>query len=169
MNTEYSLYLDMDGVLVGFDGWHLNPKTKDLVKNGSIEEFWSNLGWEVGGKEVYNAAKRLFRDVYILSSTGAMDEVAYHEQVSNGKMQWIKNHNLDFKDVYFVSTRHHKQKYASPMSILVDDVDSTIKEWNTSGGTGVLHNSKSYQDTIIQLEEFVKPIRMYELLRRGLR
>jgi hypothetical protein len=35
---------------------------------------------------------------------------------------------------------------------LVDDLEDTIKSWDSRGGIGILHDFNNYQDTIDELE-----------------
>ena len=84
-NNEYILFLDMDGVLVDYDGGFSNltggiksgeiykKYGPDKVRDISLAtgmKFWFNLGWERGGQELWNAASSLFNDIRILSSAG---------------------------------------------------------------------------------------------------
>lgn len=181
-NTEYVLYLDMDGVLVDFEGGYLkissglslqeyaNAYTIEDARQRYLDEgasFWANLGWIHGGKELWDAASRLFERVCILSSAGTTDEEKA-SIVAAGKREWLKNNIPSIPDnrIFIVPGKHRKQEYAAKDAILVDDVAATIKQWNANGGYGILHNSKNYKKTIEDLEDISRPMKLSEIVKR---
>lgn len=180
MNIDYVLYLDLDGVLVGFEegyrkiskGMTFDEYADKYGKDAAIRHFqargynfWENLGWENGGKEVYDTAKHLYRDVRILSSTGTKELGPRHEEIAKGKRKWINRNGLEFSRIVIVHNRHLKQNYATPMSILVDDLRSNIREWNAAGGTGIYHDVRRYHHTIAELGELSKSISFSEIAK----
>jgi len=182
MNDDITVWLDMDGVLVGFDRGYMDVTKglsfkdyeekfgKEAAKNQFLvrtEDFWANLPWEDGGKEVYETAKHFYKDVRILSSTGTKERGPKFDQVTAGKKLWIQKQGLSFTEIVIVPDRHDKQKYATPMGILVDDLGSNIREWDSQGGTGVLHNSRNYNTTLVELGEYSKPISFSEIAKRA--
>lgn len=187
MNETYKLFLDLDGCIVNF-----NKGYKKLTNNISIEKirdkqgdkvardtflnagskFWEDLEWIDGGKELYNAASSLFKHVYILSSAGTTDE-AKAKIVEKGKCDWIIKNipSMKMENVIIARGRHQKQKYASPLSILVDDLSDTIKLWDENGGIGILHKSDNYHLTITKLKELSVSsgkIKLKELISTGI-
>lgn len=183
-NTDYILYLDMDGVLVNFDGGflkltngmdlkqfataHGDSATCDKYLKAGIE-WWANLEWIQGGQEIWKAANRLFSNVRILSSAGTTDPIK-SEMVIKGKLGWLSRHlpSIPSEHVHIVLGKHRKQEYATTDTILVDDMATTIKEWNAKGGFGILHNNKTYKKSIEAMEEIAKPIKLSELAKRYL-
>lgn len=173
----------MDGVLVDFDGGYVkiahSIKTDGMDKVSRISAirkayldagatFWANLGWEPGGQEVWNTAKRLFERVCILSSTGAKDDPTGRGKiVEEGKYEWIKKnlHDMSDSNVFIVHGKHFKQNYATKTSILVDDMRTTIEQWNKAGGFGILHDSRRYKDTIETLIEIAAPLNLTEIMK----
>jgi hypothetical protein len=182
MNDDIIVHLDMDGVLVG-----LNEGYQRISKGMSFDEyaekygrpaaivhflkrnkdFWADLPWERGGEEVYQTAKRLYKDVRVLSSTGTGEINPRFHEIKEGKLKWVAKYGLEFAQVVIVPDRHEKQRHATPMSILVDDVASTIKEWDDQAGTGILHDSRRYHRTLIELEEYSKPLFFSEIAKRA--
>lgn len=184
MNEEITVWLDMDGVLVGFNMGYKNfsnGKTftefedefgKEAAKKQFLvrqETFWADLPWEHGGQEVYETAKKLYKDVRILSSTGTKEKNEDYDRILKGKLEWIEKQKLQFSEVVIVPDRHMKQQFATPMGILVDDLHSNIQEWNKQGGTGILHSYRYYKETLIDLNEYSKPISFSEIAKRASR
>ena len=171
MNRTYKLYLDMDGCLVdfynGFEKYtnglslpdyiklHGYENSKEVFFKGGVK-FWENLDWISGGKELLDTATTLFNDVNILSSAATTDEPKAMV-VEQGKRNWIFNNmpTFNLNKVFIVRGRKFKKEYASPNSILIDDLASTIDEWNENGGIGILHNSTDYEKTLKALFKIV--------------
>ena len=132
----------------------------------STPTWWENLEWIKGGKELAQTSKHLFDDVCILSSAGTNDPKRF-AIIEEGKRLWIKKNMPYIKNnsVFIVSGKAFKKEYASKHSILVDDVAITIKEWNTSGGFGILHNSSNYKNTIETLIDIAAPINLGEIAK----
>lgn len=175
-NKDYRLFLDMDGVLCDFSkGYRKLSNNKTLVETINTdgervarekyltarEEFWENLDWICGGKELWDASKNLFKHVSILSSAGSTD-IERGKTIDAGKRKWLKKNipEMNQSNVFIVLGKHNKQKYASKNGILVDDVQITIDQWNNSGGFGICHNSDYYKKTIEDLKDIVRPIKL---------
>jgi 5'(3')-deoxyribonucleotidase len=182
MNEKYTVFLDMDGVLVDFnngykkiaDGQSFEEVEEERGKPFAVEkflnqgkEFWSNLDWIHGGKELYEDCRLLFRNPRILSSTGSKERKDQHAKISEGKREWLIRElsQINKEDIIIVEDRHLKQKYASKTGILIDDHPTNIAEWNNSGGTGILHNSRNYRKTIDALQDIINPS-LFEVARR---
>jgi hypothetical protein len=184
MNSEYTLYLDMDGVIVDYQGAYASlAKTIDwkgldqeyweeLVhkKYGAVSstpEWWASLDWIEGGREVWKVAHHLFKHVCILSSASSTDPKRF-DVVAEGKRQWLKKHmpQIHSNDIFIVQYKGQKKNYANKTSILVDDVTITIKDWNASGGFGILHSHKHYKETIETLMDIAAPLNLSEIVKR---
>ena len=173
MNKTYKLYLDMDGCLVdfanGFEKFtngiklaqyidlHGYSTAKEVFFKAGIP-FWENLDWIHGGRELLDTSVTLFNDVNILSSAATTDE-SKAVVVEQGKRNWISTHMPTFNSskVFIVRGRNFKKQYVAPTSILVDDLASTIDEWNNSGGIGILHDSNDYEKTLKALFKLANP------------
>lgn len=181
-NTEYTLYLDMDGVLVDF-----NAGYRDLANGRTIEEveetegekearrrylaagasFWANLPWAYGGLELWRSAQELFERVCILSSMGTTDPER-GLVVRAGKLQWLANNlnpQLPESRIFIVPRRFYKKDKAAHDAILVDDMKDTIKDWNAAGGYGILHKDTRYKKTIYELEDIAAPLNLTEIVK----
>ncbi len=172
----------MDGVLTdfhqGFSDVYYSVITDKMSKEEKMKaaeaeyarqgaSFWVNLDWEHGGRELWKASANLFEHIGILSSASA-NTVRRLEEVTEGKVEWLKKHipELPEDQIIIVASKHQKQNYANKFSILVDDKDTTIQEWNSRGGYGILHNSSNYRKTIEDLEDIALPISLAEIVKR---
>jgi len=161
--SKYTIYCDLDGVLVDFDkGYeqltgkhtsHADLQNKStfwrafnyslLNKNISEQEYWSRLDWMVDGEELWDYIK-LYKP-YILTAPTRNSGSRY------GKTIWVESHLGPVKELYF-SPAPRKAEFSQENSILIDDRAATIDEWIAKGGIGILHTST--QDTIQQLKTF---------------
>lgn len=77
-----------------------------------------------------------------------------------GKQKWVLDHLGEFKTIVVASSTD-KQKYSVQGNILIDDLDSNIREWNQRGGIGILHRNAA--ETLVNLKEIIeKSGRFYE-------
>ena len=181
-NTDYILYLDLDGVMVDFEGGFKKLTNGTGLKQFAQSQgdaaaraqylqagtkFWSELDWIHGGKEVWDTASRLFERVCILSSAGTTDQEKA-EPVIAGKRLWLKKNipSIPENRIFVVLGKHRKQEFAAKNAILVDDVAATIKQWNDAGGFGILHSSSNYKKTLEDLEDVAGPIKLSEIVKR---
>ena len=158
---EPEIYCDMDGVLVDLYSsikkhlgvTKLNQKIIDdffYSDDGRGAEFWANCTWESGGKKLWKAIKDF--NTNILSACPSVCN--QDRQVIKGKTQWCqKNLKINPSKVYIVQ-RKEKQNFAKKNKILIDDREKNIREWESSGGIGILH--KNYNNTVKQLKGIIK-------------
>ncbi len=166
MNDEINriVYLDMDGCICAFnDGFYkltgkYSDKTSDSEFWGAIEsygkaKFFSELGWTVGGKDLWNFIFNNFLNVKILSALGKSDKI--DKQTTLGKLTWLRHHIplLSTDDIILVDNKHKKCHYSKPGDIIIDDTPVVIEEWIGKGGIGILY--KNSMDTINKLKDYV--------------
>jgi 5'(3')-deoxyribonucleotidase len=161
IKPKYTIFCDMDGVLVDFDkGYeeltnkstrHTDSQDKNefwKLFNNSLNEkgiteyqYWANLDWQPGGQELWNYIKPY--NPYILTAP------TYNPESKEGKRDWVKR--LDgIKNIYFKPAKF-KSDFSGKNRILIDDRIDTITNWNTQGGIGILHTSAD--NTIKQLKQ----------------
>ena len=152
----YTIYCDMDGVIVDFVKGYFELTGVDTTKyvSGNSEfwqpvdaegpSFWASLEWTRDGKQLWSYIKKY--KPYILSSPSR----SITSKV--GKQVWVKTHipRTQYKEL-LLYPRHEKQLFAGENRILIDDLAKTIDEWNAKGGIGILHTSTA--STIKQLKE----------------
>ncbi len=156
INKEYTIYSDMDGVLVDFNKRFKRfsngiPPTEyeqkfgkdkfwELV-DGTGVRFWVGMDWMSDGKQLWDYIKSY--NPTLLSSPSRAD----HSKM--GKRIW-RQRNLPSTKL-IIARAANKQNYADPNSILIDDRESNIDQWIKAGGIGVLHTDTA--STINKLKE----------------
>jgi len=156
------LYLDMDGVLCHFakkaqetwgfpekeDGWYdIEDHHWDMIDQKP--EFWSEMEWQPGGRELWDATKHL--DPWLLT--------AYNIQVMQstivGKLGWVKSELAIPLWKTKLVMREDKQHYArnpdGSRNILIDDSKKNIREWFDQGGLAIYHGG-DVSDTLHHLK-----------------
>ena len=138
-----TIYLDMDQVLCNFlkgadDAVGGSFATMDSAKRWKIlnqtKNFWANLEWMPGGKQLYRFCSRY--DPHILSAYAGKDK---NSRV--GKMKWLtKNTKVPRGKIHLV-VRSKKKDFAKGNNLLIDDYEKNIKEWESAGGQGILHTN----------------------------
>jgi hypothetical protein len=156
INKDYTIYSDMDGVLVDFDERFKRfskgiPPTKYEQKYGKDKfwelvdgvgvRFWVGMDWMSDGKQLWDYIKSY--NPTLLSSPSRAD----HSRM--GKRIWRQRNLPSTKLVLAQAIR--KQNYATPDSILIDDRESNIDQWIKAGGIGILHTDTA--STIKKLKE----------------
>ena len=155
--TNYTIYSDMDGVLSDFDKRFMEfskgvapdqyekkygvEKFWELIDGEVGVPFWAGMDWMTDGKQYWDYIKKY--DPIILSAPSRNEESKY------GKRIW-KKRNMPTNKMILVPA-WKKQEYASPTSILIDDREKNIQQWEDAGGIGILHTSAA--NTIEQLKK----------------
>ena len=157
----YTIYCDMDGVLVDFDKGYKDlteittdqanaqgksyfwSKFNDSIneKNTSEYKYWSELEWESDGKQLWDCIKPY--NPFILTAP------TRNPESKEGKTYWVQNNIGPVRELIFAFS-FDKPKYSRKNHILIDDREETIKAWNAKGGIGIHHTST--RDTIEKLE-----------------
>ena len=162
--SAYTIYLDMDGVIADFDQRFidLSGMTPDEYKNtygmskfwDFIDEenkvrFWAGIPLMPGAEKLVNYVSQY--DYEILTAP------SIKKQSRLGKMVWLRkiHPNLfpNTPKVNFQSakTKHQVKSSLTKYDILIDDKASTIDNWNSAGGTGILYTSS--ENAINQLKQ----------------
>jgi hypothetical protein len=152
--TEYTIYCDMDGVLVDFDRGYqeLTGITTQQADSNGVEAFWAPLSkagasfwitlkWMPDGKQLWSYIKKY--NPLLLSAPSR------EESSKLGKRVWVKRELPGVKLI--LKSAERKQEYANANSILIDDREKNITQWKAAGGIGILHTSAN--NTIKQLQE----------------
>lgn len=149
----YTIYCDMDGVLVDFERGYKELTgyyTKNHPDNSKFWEpidkegpsYWANLHWMPDGQQLWRYIKKYKPNILSSPSRSQTSRV--------GKEAWVKMHIPNQYKKLLLYPRHEKQLFARENNILIDDLPNTIQEWNDKGGIGILH--KSAATTIAKLK-----------------
>lgn len=161
--TEYKIYVDMDGVVADFD-----KRFTDLAGMGPREfeeKYGKNAFWdfidEGDNKLVFWVgippmpdAKQLM-DFVSDYDYEMLTAPSLKKQSVMGKGLWMKNQTnkglFPSKPKVNYKSAKTKKDFAAPNHILIDDREDTINSWRAAGGIGILHTSAS--STINQLKK----------------
>lgn len=157
------VYIDMDGVIAAaghgaahynniplqtfLDAGYPNKYWNKILINGDIKQLFIDLPWESNGKRLLSWFTT--RNIPFTFLTKPSDH-PYTTDCIEGKKIWLHSHGLNNIPVIF---SFNKEKYAGVNNILIDDLESNIKKWNTAGGIGLLYNNSAYDNTLTQLEK----------------
>ena len=145
------VYLDLDGVVCDFEKsmkQHIDKVTTPKKFHGLVLEhkIFEDLDFMPNGKKLLELLfNDLKVDVEILSSLGSWTEHVAEES-QRQKELWLNKHGILCKR-NFVNTWAEKRKWATPMSIMIDDRHDVIDTFRTDGGYGI-HYEDQYWDTM---------------------
>ena len=153
------IYVDMDGVLCNFERRYeerygkLDEKSRKTNFRSNFDDFiktkqFATLDPMPDFKHLvaYLTALRGIPKE-ILSST-AYEET--YEEIKGQKEKWLHDHNIMWP-ANFVPGKRHKYKFATPDSIIIDDTESVISDWNKAGGIGIHHRNWNETSAILSL------------------
>jgi Uncharacterized protein conserved in bacteria len=149
-NDEVKIYFDADGVLADFDEYcrsHNIPLAgNDCKDDALVESMWSeirdkhphfyyNLKPMKGSVELF---KQLNSKYHCEVLTAVPRPSRGITNAAQDKIDWCKKY-LGDDVVINICRRKDKQNFVKDRtSILIDDYEKNIKEWERNGGTGIL-------------------------------
>lgn len=164
MMKDFTLYLDMDGVLCDFGQhfincfgyWYPNissnfeilmtlPKEECARHMNNYPEWYYTIPWMPQGRELFDYCKKNFSDIKVL--TTPFDSV---KSCRRDKSRWVRDNLGDYEIIF----SHKKQEYANDKAILIDDRIINIEAFNDNGGIGIVYTD--YKDCIQKLSNIYK-------------
>lgn len=150
--TRPVVYLDMDGVIAGFEEWSaevLGPDWKQEVDKpewGRYKEFpdlYSQLPVLEGAEELYYECACLYGSDRVHILTALPNRARIHFPLaSKHKVEWARKHISPNIRVHFGPFAVDKQLHVRHKGdVLIDDMKINIDQWNAAGGTGILYKS----------------------------
>ena len=153
--SEYKVYLDMDGVVANFDkrfedlsgmaprefeSKYGKNKFWDFIDEEHKVSFWVGIPVMPGASALIDRVKKYN---YELLTAPSVKKQSYL-----GKILWVRNHNdllggkprINFKKA---KDKHKVKSQLSDKDILIDDRMDTIERWEAAGGTGIHYKSAS--------------------------
>ena len=148
----------MDGVLCNFDKKfeeiteirpelfvQLYPKEMLFTVIDDYGTFWKELDWMPDGEELWDTVEN-FEPIILTTPGGNI------KSCKKQKKEWVKRH-IGLVPIKF---SFHKYKYATPESVLIDDMDKNLIPWEKAGGIAIKHISTA--NTITHLQEVLRDI-----------
>jgi phosphoglycolate phosphatase-like HAD superfamily hydrolase len=161
MIAPYTIYCDMDGVLVdlykgmrevlgrAYDSphWHESGEDKrDIIRDHP--NFWENLPPMRDFNTLWSFIKPF--NPCILTAYAEWDE----KDSKREKFIWNLKYTKVPKNRFFCVAREEKQLYAvnayGRPNVLIDDFKLNIQEWRKAGGIGIMHTDAEH--TIMKLK-----------------
>ncbi len=164
--NSLQIFVDLDGVLANFDGKmkelypefdgdvaKTNKKMKSKAWNMVTQYqktgyFWYDLQMMPDAIELWYYVNTNFTNVKILTACGQPQYKAGEQ-----KLKWVTKHLGKNVDVILVEHSKHKASYATPNTILIDDMGKSIVPFIQAGGIGILHTGAA--NSIEQLKEII--------------
>lgn len=170
------LYVDLDGVTCDFDKaiadrgvlkndtsfihtpkehWTIDQAEHDKKVREIMGQpgFWESIPPMEDYWKLWTYCQQY--DPYILTAVPHVPE--WQKRVAEEKRNWAKKYlKITQPDKIICCLRSEKKDWASEdgiPNILIDDMISNIKEWNDTGGIGILHTSA--RDSVVKLDHLI--------------
>jgi len=147
------IFLDMDGVLADFGAEiirrfgkpfeHLGDTAQDRwdIIGSNCAELYANLNKVHDADELVRGVTEYCNvNGYTPAVLTALPTLLCVPEAFHHKQQWIKQHYpMLLSNFYIGPYSVHKQVFAQPGRILIDDRLINITQWNEAGGVGIHH------------------------------
>ena len=163
--NDIRIYLDLDGVLADFEkgvqdichleplsqnGRRRDPKHDDLMWDAirKADHFYDRLELAPGAKELFDLIYGKYGECCEIL-TGIPRKERNIVTAEQDKREWTRRMLSETVRVHTVSRKDKIQYCSGPETVLIDDREKTIREWQALGGTGILHTDT--ESTLEQL------------------
>ncbi|HOO79024.1 MAG TPA: hypothetical protein PLQ04_01415 [Lachnospiraceae bacterium] len=134
------IFFDMDGVLVKYVPEHY--KGEDPIYFHKGIHFFRKLQEDMTACSLFTALRNSGYTCYVLSRVSEPDGCV--EEHTADKRIWLENHFPDLTDDYIILSTKSKHEALKDRglaidkcSILIDDFNRNLNEWQTAGGVSV--------------------------------
>ncbi len=139
----HTLSMKIHGISIPYDGWtwnfwqSLGMTDEEFWAPLRNVDFWANLDVLEDGRRLFEKLKTvipLHRFTVLSNATGPTPEAT--DAARSGKDLWFRKNYPDLaKHVVF---SHHKERFAAPCKILVDDNNGNCDLFQEAGGRAIL-------------------------------
>jgi len=150
---------EIGGFHVPINKWHIarSDQETSLPRNYRVRDYmyrlvednvhlWANLGWERGGKELWDYIKDI-PGLEILSAPMA-------EGSKIGKRMWVEtNLGVPMEKVNLSDSKKPYGVWNGKQGLLIDDRDKYVNEFREGGGIAIKHDPDNVAATIKQLKK----------------
>lgn len=167
------IYFDMDGVLADFDkkieevkGRNKKTGKPNWFKLKAIgPSFWADMEVIPYGLSLYNKINGFVKDAKKIGvdiEIGIMSAI-YLQEGKDGKREFLKKHFPEIKEdmIKIINKGSMKFKEADSQSILIDDNEDNVKQWNEAGGKAFLFKQNGDEVHITFLEIMAECMAIY--------
>ena len=155
-----TIFWDLDGVLADYDSYWDDTKKfnrerfkKEVLENNMFEELKilvNGCGLYLDVRE-YLTVNKIPYNCQILSSLGSPNDETLAQEVARQKTAWINSKfGTAFTNLNFTKHKGIKKQFATPTSILIDDTEQNIFDFNENYGHGILYNSDMDNQTTLK-------------------
>ena len=162
------IYLDMDGVLANFDKLMMATFNKHFDEIGRDSQDRWNIISEALPLLYRHLDKMSGADDLVVGTFALAEQYGYGVGVLTAIPRLGKIPNVVTHKRLWVQERYpqlltdfnigphaiHKQQFAKPGHVLIDDSSLNIDQWNAAGGFGILHTDA--QDSLTKLKHFLE-------------
>ena len=150
------IYFDMDGVLADFEKGirelcHMEPQSQNGKRSKKLDDlmwetirevdhFYDRLDLLPGAKELFDTVYGKYGDRCEIL-TGIPREERGIVTAKDDKISWTRRLLSETVKVQTVCRKHKINFCTGPETILIDDREKTITEWQEKGGTAILHTT----------------------------
>lgn len=157
-NTPHNIkiYLDLDGVFADFEGFF---REKGIDVDSQLD--WMNhIVLPIrGGKQVFSEFKPIIDTIDFYDSIKHLNPVFYtatgyseKEKIQEQKLAWVSKHFGNAKVIFCEMGKSKAKLRATPNSILIDDSEDNIGEWNKYSTGGIFIDFKVHSIKDLQLQ-----------------
>lgn len=155
-----TIFWDLDNVLTDYHSYWGSDKTfnKSRFKTEVMDKgMFENIAPLRSGVELFWSMDNYLKDnnieynFQILSSLGSPNDIELTEEAARQKELWVRRYFGDFiGNLNFVEQKGKKKRFATPTSILIDDINENVWNFTECHGHGILFSDDMCRETIFK-------------------